>query len=530
MQQNEIIVTAAQMQQLDRRTIESFKIPGRVLMENAGRGAVRFFRACFSKMLTQPVGILAGRGNNGGDGFVVARYLHSTGTPVTVFLLTDPKRLGGDAAANYELLQPMDIPVVVITDEKALAANRERMEHQRIWVDALLGTGLNSEVKGFLGLVIDFVNQSDAPVFSIDIPSGLHADTGQPMGRCIRADATATFGFAKIGHHQYPGVELTGKLDVIDIGIPPHITAEEAPQQYRLSGDQVRADLPRRLPHAHKGTTGHLLVIAGSPGKTGAAIMTAQAAQHVGAGLVTLAAAGSLQPVLASQLLEPMTAALAAEDAGFLTAAALPAILELAADKTAVAIGPGIGTHPETRRLVRQLIASCPCPMVIDADGLNCIAKDPGVLKNAKVPVVITPHPGEMARLLGGRAADVQVQRLVVTRDFAAQYQVEVVLKGAATVIAHPDGRAFVNPTGNAGMACGGMGDVLTGIIAGLAAQGAAVEAAARAGVYLHGDAADRLCQSVGPRGYVAGDVLRTLPSCLCKLLVTGEEGSNLVC
>ncbi len=513
------IVTAAEIQAMDRATIHEFGLPGRVLMENAARGAVRGWIQFFGDPAHRRIGVLAGRGNNGGDGFVMARYLAQKGAEVTVFLLAAADQIAGDAAANLALLAPLGVPVIPVGDATAFNAQHDLLQRQDVWIDAIFGTGLNAEVRGVYGHAIDFLNTGSAPVFAVDIPSGLSADTGQVLGRAIRAAATATFGFAKVGHLLYPGAALTGRLFVVDIGIPPRIARRIGAAQQMVSAAEAADCLIQPPADAHKGTCGHVLAVAGATGKTGAAMMTATAAMRAGAGLVTLGLPASLCPVAASRLLEVMTAPLAESQPGVLGASALTAIEKLYPGKTCLAIGPGIGTAEATARLVRSVLRACPVPMVIDADGLNILSEAPQILDEVQAPVVLTPHPGEMARLMASTTAAIQADRPTAARTLAARHGVCVVLKGARTVIAAPEGKVWINPGGNAGMASGGMGDVLTGIIAGLLAQGHAPEVAARLGVFVHGAAADRLALRRGPRGYLAGEVMETLPEVFADLV-----------
>jgi len=513
------LVTAGEMQAMDRRTIETFGLPGRLLMENAGRGAAQVLLETFPGLADKKVAVIAGRGNNGGDGFVIARYLLQKGVPVRVYLLAESKTVKGDAAANLKLLKPLGIPVDEIPDGSAFKQYKTAMRHQDIWVDAILGTGLKSDVEGYFREIIDFINARNKPVFSVDIPSGLDSDTGQPCGACIRAHTTATFGFTKIGHIVLPGAIYTGRLQIIDIGIPAYIAEEVAPAQYLLTAETIRSRLIPRAPDAHKGSTGHLLVVSGSPGKTGAAAMTAMAAMRAGAGLVTLGVPKSLNPVIETQVLEAMTVALPETLDGLFAESAFDRILDLTSGKRCLGFGPGVGISPEIESLLRRMLPALKVPMVIDADGLNNLAADISMLKTADMPIILTPHPGEMARLTGASVSQVQRDRLTCAREFACKHNVHVVLKGARTVIAHPDGKVYVNPTGNAGMASGGMGDVLTGLIGGLLAQGYAPEAAAQVGVYLHGAAADRLVEKIGPVGYLASDVMDIIPTQMKKLL-----------
>ncbi len=506
------IVTADEMRTMDRQTIESFGLPGRILMENAGRGAARVLMQHFPELCRSCVAVAAGRGNNGGDGFVIARYLYQYGFDVKVYLLSESSKLAGDAATNFHLLKPLGVPVAEIPDESAFESLRPEMAQKALWVDAILGTGLNSDVKGYFRAVIEFLNQLPQPVFAVDIPSGLHADTGRPCGTCIQAGATATFAFAKTGHVQEPGASRTGALHVIDIGIPPFITRKTDPRQHLLDLRYLQQSLPPRPADMHKGGAGHVFVAAGGPGKTGAAAMTATSAMRAGAGLVTLGVAKSLMDRVEPQVLEVMTTALMEDEHQGWSEAAADQILELLSDKNCLALGPGIGREPQTCRAVHRLVQESPVPVVVDADGINNLAQEPQILINSHAPVVLTPHPGEMARLIGSTAAEVQADRIGCARNFAESYSAYVVLKGARTIIARPDGRVYINPNGNPGMASGGMGDVLTGLISGFLARGMPAEHAACSGAFIHGAAAHAVQAASGPFGYLASDVMEELP------------------
>ena len=512
------LVTAREMQQMDKETIDNIGIPGRILMENAGAGAFRFMDRVFPDLAGKSIGVVAGRGNNGGDGFVMARHLSQKGISVKVYLLCEKDRVQGDARENLDLLNPLGVPVVEIPDVVAFKKRKPAMRRHDVWVDSIFGTGLNSDVKGHYKEVILFLNALRKPVFSVDIPSGLNADNGQVCGVCIQAQATATFAFPKIGHVVYPGAACTGKLETIDIGVPGKVADNIRPRQFVLEKEALRDVLQERDPNTHKGRTGHLLVIAGSPGKSGAAAMTATAAMRAGAGLVTLGVPGSLNPVLETQVTEVMTYALPETSDHMLDISALGALQALMTGKNCLAIGPGIGTAEEAKQLLFKLLRKVSMPVVIDADGLNLLSEQPGILRSLKIPVILTPHPGEMGRLCGILPGAVQEDRIGKARHLATTYGVHVVLKGARTVMAHPDGRVYVNLTGNPGMASGGMGDVLTGVIAGFVAQGYAPEDAVHLGVFLHGAAADHLSVHKGPFGYLATDVMNQLPHQIYKL------------
>jgi NAD(P)H-hydrate epimerase len=517
------IVTAAQMQAMDRLATERFGIPGRVLMENAGRGALQVLLQRFPDPLTRRVGVLVYRGNNGGDGLVVARCLAAMGGQVRVFLAGGRAGLRGDAAANLELLEHCGVPLVEIADPDALGARRTELEAVELWVDALFGTGLNAEVQGLPRAAIETLNALGRPVLAVDIPSGIDCDTGQIRGAAIRASATAAFAFAKPGHLLYPGADHCGRLSVVDIGIPPPAVATVAPDLEMLTPEGVAALLAPRPADSHKGRSGHLLLAAGAAGTSGAAVLAAVAALRIGAGLVTLALPRSQQPVAAAMLPEIMTLALPETSGGALAASALEPLLEACQGKRCLALGPGIGTAVQTVSLVQALIQRSTLPLVLDADGLNALARDTASIRGRAAPSVLTPHPGELARLLGREIAELQRDRIGAARGAARTLDCHVVFKGAGSVVADPDGRGALNTSGNAGMAAGGMGDVLTGIIAGLIAQGLPAAAAARAGVYLHGAAADRLARSRGPRGYLASEVAGTLPAVLRRLPGAGR-------
>ncbi|MCJ7773070.1 MAG: NAD(P)H-hydrate dehydratase, partial [Desulfobacterales bacterium] len=406
-----------------------------------------------------------------------------------------------------------------IPDKILFEKHKTSLLHHDIYIDAILGTGLKSEVRGIFKDMIEFLNDSGKPVFAVDIPSGLNADTGQPNGCCVKAQITATFAFPKIGHMLFPGASYTGILEIITIGIPPHIADGVAPSQYILTTDMVKKYFQPRSPDAHKGTTGHLLVISGSPGKTGAAALTVKSAMRSGAGLVTLGIPASLNPILEAQTTEAMTYLLPEDKTGSLSVSSFKSIKNLINGKKCMAIGPGLGNTDGITKLISKIIHECEIPLVIDADGLNCIEGNVNLLKNKKCPIILTPHPGEMAKLTGASIKSIQNDRITSARVFAQKFNVHVVLKGARTVIAHPNGEIFINPTGNPGMASGGMGDVLTGIIGGFVTQGYAPEAATHMGVYLHGASADTLSREYGPVGFLATDIIDALPAEIGKLI-----------
>ncbi len=512
-----ILVSAAEMRRLDRLTIEKYGTPGYTLMQRAGRGATALLRQVFPRARRARVVICAGHGNNGGDGFVIGRELKAAGAAVEVHLLGAAAGVKGDAAralAAYRRARGKIVECTAAADLKVLG---ERLTGAAVAVDAIFGTGLKGEVKGIPRQAIELLNDSQTPVFAVDIPSGLDSDRGVPLGAAVRARATATFGFAKLGQVSYPGVDLVGRLGVIDIGIAPQAVEEVRPAARLLEAMDAAALVPRRQAAAHKGDAGHLLVIAGGRGKTGAAMLAARAATRAGAGLVTLAGPASQQPILAGGVLEAMTELLPDEDGrlGFDEGA----LAQLCEGRDAVVFGPGVGTGPGADKTLAWLLDRLEVPLVLDADGLNCAARDVSRLGRARGPVLVTPHPGEMARLLGSSTRQVQADRPGSARALAAAQRCTVVLKGARSLIAGADGSLAVNPTGNPGMASGGMGDVLSGILGALLGQGLSPFDAACLGVYAHGLAADLATESIGPIGIIASDVFEHFPRALRRLL-----------
>ncbi len=511
-----IVVTAAESRRLDELTIEKYGTPGHVLMDRAGAGATAVLLEQFPRVRRRRVVIVAGKGNNGGDGFVIARLLRRKGVRAEVVLLGRAADVKGDAARALAAIRRARVPLTETSAGTAIATLQGKLNGAALLVDAIFGTGLNSAVQGHYADVLHLMNASGVPTFAVDIPSGLDADRGVPLGVAIQAEATATFGFAKIGQVIHPGVEHVGALTVVDIGIAAEAVAEAPPRTRLLDPDEVRPLVPVRGPEAHKGTCGHVLVVAGSRGRTGAARLATHAACRSGAGLTTLAGPASLNDVLASGVPEAMTVLLADTD-GFVRfdEGGLRHALE---GKTAVVVGPGIGTHDDAQKLVRFLLSEVDLPMVVDADALTCVARDLRVLTAARAHAILTPHPGEMARLLGGETAAVQADRVATARDFAVRQRCVLVVKGARSVIAAPDGAVWINPTGNPGMASGGMGDALSGILGALLAQGLPPAEAACLGVYLHGEVADHVAAARGQIGLLASDIIEGVPAGLARL------------
>ena len=394
-------------------------------------------------------------------------------------------------------------------------------------VDALLGTGLNKPPTGLYAEAIETLNTLQKPIVAVDIPSGLSADDGHIPGVYVQATYTVTFALPKRGLLLYPAASAVGELHVVDIGIPSQAIEAEGIQVALLGKNDIRSMLPHRRLDAHKGSHGHLLVVAGSLGKSGAGILASQAALRAGAGLVTWALPAGLAPAMASHLTEVMTLPVAETTAGSIAEAAGPTLWQFLHRANALVLGPGLGTQPETVTCVHTLLRQSRVPVVIDADGLNSLVDHLDVLQSCAVPAILTPHPGEIARLLGTDTATVQGQRLDIARDFARRYNIYVVLKGAYTVIYAPDGRRWVNPTGNPAMATAGTGDVLAGVIGALLCQGLEPLQAAQCGVYLHGLAGDRVRDRLGYHGLIASDVLEELPYAI-QDTIKGETCSLL--
>ncbi len=505
------LVTSDIMKKLDWLTIEEYKIPGLDLMERAGRGAFLLMKKYFPEELKDGVAVVAGGGNNGGDGFVVARYAYEEGLKTEVFLLVEPDSLKGDALENYNKIKN-HVKIEKLKDSFTLSELRDRFRKSGCIVDAVFGTGFRGSVKGFSKTVLSAINESGRKVIAIDVPSGLNPDTGEVMGVAVRAEVTATFGLPKLGLFLGNAREYTGIVEVVDIGIPVQLVEKEKADGELFTLGDVRKILKRRRWNSHKGDFGHLLLIAGSPGKTGAAVLASEGALRTGAGLVTLAVPESLNPIFEMKTTEAMTIPVLDNGTGIFIEASLKDIEKALEDKDAVALGPGIGTHKDTITFVKKLLEIISVPLVIDADGLNCIASFPERLKKLKIPVVLTPHPGEMARLSGKGIEGIQKDRIKTAVDFAKESRCIVLLKGALSVIADRNGRWTINQTGNPGMATGGMGDVLTGIIGSLLAQGIEPYDSARLGAFVHGMASDELAREYGPFGYKACEVADRIP------------------
>jgi NAD(P)H-hydrate epimerase len=512
------ILNAGQMREADRRTIEEIGIPSLVLMENAGRQVVAALEARFDDLDERRVAILAGRGNNGGDGFVVARTLLNRGIDVSVFVAGSLAEVKGDARVNLEVLGRLGLSVVEIGNEQQWELHSSEVSSCDLIIDAIFGTGLSTPIAGTLETIVADVNEMGIPVVSIDLPSGMSADTHQLIGPCVQASLTVTLGAPKLPLVLTPAAPRAGELVIADIGIPGEVIDEVSGSRIEIiTPESLREHVRPRAAEANKGDFGHVLVVAGSRGKSGAAHLAGMGALRSGAGLVTVATPRSVQPIVASLAPEYMSEALSETSQGRLDAGAIDQVLAMQRD--VIAVGPGIGVDDGTREFMWALLERAGVPLVVDADGLNAFDGEPArLVAREGQTVIITPHPGEMARLLGISAADVQANRLEMAVNFATTHRLYVVLKGSRTLIATPQGAVHVNLTGNPGMASGGTGDVLTGAIAGWLAQVMDAELACRLGVYLHGLAGDLADADVGEVAMTASDVLDHLGDAVLEL------------
>ena len=506
------IATAKQIGNIDRRAIREFGIPGPVLMENAASAIVFEMERFFEGLDGVKVGIICGKGNNGGDGIALARRLRIRGVPVRVCLLAPFAALTGEAKLNLAILRKMDVEIIPNAASPAIA---ELIAWSDVLVDAMLGVGLSSQLKGNYAVAAELMNMAGRPVVAVDIPTGVNADTGEVLGVAVMADLTVTMVVPKRGLVLYPGAAFAGQVRVADIGIPSEVIEKEKIQVGLLEHGLAWELIGERDRDSHKGDFGHLMIIAGSLGKAGAAVMAALGGMRTGAGLVSVAAPMGIVPIIQQQVMEAMCIPAGESIDGTLGIGSEDELLKASGRMTACAIGPGLTTHYETVQVVINLVQRMSIPLVIDADGVNALAGSAATLKKAKAPVVMTPHPGEMARLLGVSTDDIQKDRIGMASDAAAKFGVTVVLKGAGTVIATPDGEVFINTTGNPGMATGGTGDVLTGMIGSLLAQGYGPTPAACLAVYLHGLAGDLAAEEKGEAGMIAGDVIGKIPEAI---------------
>ncbi len=515
------LLTAAQSRELDRLSQEKYGIASYSLMTNAGEAVARAVVEKYRARIPEGVLVVAGKGNNGGDGFVTARKLHQDGVKVSAVLLAKASALKGDAARAHADFVSAGGKVTEIENEAALDdATRAR---PGVIVDSIFGTGLNAEVSGLPKAAIEKINAMKVPVVAIDIASGINSDSGAVMGTAIDAALTVTFGFAKFGHISYPGAGHCGELKIEQIGFAPQALDEIAPKGLLLEATDVRAWMRPRTDNSHKGMFGHVMVIAGSRGKAGAALLSSRGALRAGAGLVTAAIPNCVAEVVSSGQAELMTEAIADRDGHFDGRAATEALSSLIKPMNAIVVGPGIGVSDGTEDLIAWLINEAVAPnrpLLIDADGLNVLARiGPEKLRNARGSIVLTPHPGEMSRLLGIDTKEVNADRISAAKKLADMTGAVALLKGSRSVIAAPTGEVYINSTGNPGMGTPGMGDALSGMTGAFLAQRMDALRALALGVFLHGYAADRVAMRYGRVGYIVGDLLDELPRAVDTLV-----------
>lgn len=500
------IVTGDQMAAIDRRAIEERGIPGLQLMEQAGRSVDSLL---WQQYRPERVAIFCGKGNNAGDGFVVARLMAERNVRVDLILLADPAELSGDACANYSRLDNKLITRYRIQSGAEISGILNSCN----WiVDAILGTGVRGAVRGLFAEAIEAINASGKPVLAVDVPSGLPGDGSTPEGPVVRANETVTMGLPKVGMVLPPGVGCTGRVTIAPLDFPPDLLADDSLDINLLEERDMREWFPPRDPAGHKGTFGKTLLVAGSPGLTGAALLASRAAARSGAGMVYLALPERIAERLAPVLIEQVSISTPAKDGLYFSIDSISSLEFRVSGMESAAIGPGLGCEPATIDFVHRLLPRIPVPIVVDADGLNALAHAPDVLKSRAHPTILTPHPGEMARLCKRPVKEVLANRIDIASEFSRKWGVIVLLKGHQTVIAEPGGQRYINPTGNTGLAKGGSGDVLTGLIAGFLAQGLSPLHAACAGAFIHGLCADLASTSIPPRAIIPSDIIELLP------------------
>ncbi len=513
------IATAEEMHRLDMAAIEEGGIPGMLLMENAAVGILRVIRDALGVDLRQRKFIIVcGRGNNGGDGYALARHLFNRGADVRILSFGPIAELKGDAAQNARIYQNIGGSILELRQGGAIP----ELPSTDLIVDALLGTGLTGSAKGPIARAIEWVNSRPEPVLSVDIPSGVESDTGLAHGPAVQANWTVTMGLLKRGLVLPPGRDLAGKITIANISLPPRVRVGTHIHFNLLERTDIQAMCPKRAATAHKGDCGRAFVLAGSPGMTGAAALCSQATLRIGAGLVILGIPTGLNPILEVKLTEVMTRRLAENAEGCLCPEALPTIEEIVSWADVVGIGPGLSQHPDTEHTVRTLLAAIKKPLVIDADGLNVLGREMEFAGMLPAGSILTPHPGEFSRLCGKPISHILAHRVDLVAEKAAAWGAVLVLKGSPTIIADPGGEVYCNPTGGPALATGGSGDVLTGMILGLLAQGCPPVHAACAGVYLHGLAGDIAAREIGVMATVAGDVDRLLPRAIREVCPEG--------
>jgi NAD(P)H-hydrate epimerase len=510
------VLDAEQMRGVDRAAIEGLGVPSLVLMENAAIGVADAIGERFPE--ARRVAIFCGPGNNGGDGMAVARHLAGRGYECRMFAVGPSPAASSDAALQRDIVARLGLEVSGIESEAEVAAALAQVRDCDLVVDALFGTGLSRPLAQPYAALVDGLSRLGVSRLAVDLPSGLDASRAETIGPHFIADLTVTFAAPKIALVLAPASEAAGELVVTDLGVPADLVEESGARLHLLVAEELAGYLTPRPRDSHKGDFGHLLIVAGSPGKAGAAILAARAAVRSGAGLVTAAVPREILPTVALGSVESMTVGLPDAGPSGLDRDATAAVFAAAAGKTAAALGPGMGSEPGTREAIVEMVLGLEAPLVLDADGLNAFAGSIDRLRRREAPTLLTPHPGEMGRLLGSTSEDVNRDRIGAARRAAVASGAIVILKGHQTLVAEPGGEVWINPTGNPGMASGGSGDVLTGLLGGLLAQGFEPLAAAQLGVFVHGLAGDRAAAEIGERGLRAGDLVAALPGALSAL------------
>ncbi len=504
------LVTSELMRQIDREAIDKQGIPGDELMENAGRGIAEHLTTHTEELSGKAaVAVFCGKGNNGGDGFVIGRYLHQWGHDVTIYYIGPADELSADARLNYDRAVGKDIRLHEVTSVTDLP---ESVECDVI-VDAVFGTGFSGKPRGLAAEIVEYINYQHARKVAVDLPSGLNADTGRCEGAVVSAHYTYPLALPKFGLYVSPGREMAGAVQVVPIGIPEEIIDRFDIKHELITPDTVAERLPARKPDGHKGDFGKLFILAGSTGMTGAATLAGEAAMRSGCGMVKVGCPRSVQPVLAIKMTEVMTYPLPdVAKKGALALRGLGEVRKLTDEHDAVVIGPGIGRHHETGELIRRYVAKLDKPAIIDADGLNAFEGHTDIFGEVETPLILTPHPGEFTRLVGEKLPEDFFERMELARGFAIEFKLVLVLKGSPTIVAEPGGFCYVNQTGNSGMATGGSGDVLSGIIGSFLALGMPAVDAAVCAVYVHGLAGDTAAYELTPQAMIAGDMIDCLP------------------
>ncbi|MEO2068089.1 MAG: NAD(P)H-hydrate dehydratase [Desulfurobacteriaceae bacterium] len=520
------LVKASEMRSHDQETIERIGVPGVVLMENAARGVVSVI---YKEVPGSSCIVVCGKGNNGGDGLAIARNLYNLGYDVEVVLTASIEELKGDARINGEVLSKLKVPIHIVKEASKLSKVLSLFEKADFIVDAIFGTGLTKPVQGFYEELIKLINRSTKKVVSVDIPSGLSSDTGKIIGTHVKADITVTFGFPKIAHVMPPACYSVGKLFVVDISIPEDVPQNLGPERYLLTFDEVAFSFPFREIMSHKYTFGHVAVIGGSVGKTGAPCMAAESSLRVGTGLSTVIVPSSLNHIFEVKLTETMSIPVEDSGKGYFGIETVEQVVKAIEEGkfSAVILGPGLGSEPETYEFAREVVKLITKPLVIDADGINALSESLEILKDKEQEIVITPHIGEFSRLTGLQKEKILEAPYEVAAEISTKFGISVVLKSGRTVVATPNGEVFINVIGNPGMATAGTGDVLAGIIGGLLAMGLSGETAAKFGTFLHSLAGDLSAKELSQESLKACDLIDYLPKAIKKIKELEENPSK---